>query len=295
MAKWSDAPGLNRFFDEWFGISAVLDTPKDPSIYPSFSQQARQGLAASTLALIEYILYADDGRLATLMTTRTAMLNRDVARLYGREANGTDWTPVTIDNEPRAGLLTTPSFLAVEAQSDSSDIVKRGKFVREALLCQHLPAPPADVDAIFPPPDGIRTQRERLAEVHSAQPSCRGCHSLMDPIGYALEPFDGAGQHRTEELGRPIDATGELIGTGAETATFDGPAELAAVLVDTPDLSACFVRTFHDFAMGETEVGPNACLLNDLYAEFLKTGGNVRGLIEAWVASDAFIRRTRDG
>ncbi|MEO1339145.1 MAG: DUF1588 domain-containing protein, partial [Myxococcota bacterium] len=185
------------------------------------------------------------------------------------------------------------SFLAVQAQDNASDIVKRGLFVRETLLCQKLPAPPSDVDAIFPPADGIRTQRERLDEVHSTQPSCKGCHILMDPIGYALEPFDGAGQFRTEELGRPIDATGELHATSAPQTTFDGPKELADVLVDTPELSACFVRTFHDFAFGQTDIGPNSCLLHNLYDQFLRSNGNVHALIEAWITSDAFIRRAR--
>ena len=293
MTSWSDVPAIRRFFDEWFSISAALDVPKDEAVYPGFDQARREGAVASTYALIERVLYSGDGTLGSLMSTRTVMLNRDTAPLYDRQVAGSAWVATEIDDQPRAGLLTTPSFLAVEAQDDSSDIVKRGKFVREALLCQKLPAPPSDVDAIFPPADGVRTQRERLAAVHSTQPSCKACHSLMDPIGYALEPFDGVGGYRTLELGRPIDATGELVGLGSSNRTFDGPAELAAALVQTPELSACFVRTFHDFAFGQTGIGSNACLLNELYTRFQNTGGNVRALIEAWVESDAFINRSR--
>ena len=74
----------------------------------------------------------------------------------------------------------------------------------------------------------MKTARERL-DLHRANPVCAGCHKLTDPIGLALENFDGAGEYRATERGAAIDASGELDGrhfedvAGSSQAVHDHP------------------------------------------------------------------------
>src|SRR5690606_7737678 len=117
------------------------------------------------------------------------------------------------ENDPRAGLVSQVGFLAMASHPGRSSPTLRGQAIREHLLCQSVPEPPGDVDfTLFEDPDSsLKTARERLV-AHANVPACAGCHKITDPIGLALENFDGAGQFRTTENGAPIDTSGELDG-----------------------------------------------------------------------------------
>ena len=79
--------------------------------------------------------------------------------------------------------------------------------------------------------------RERM-EQHRANPACAVCHRMMDPLGFALENFDGLGRWRdTGRRRSAIDASGVL----PDGTTFNGPASLREVLLGKKDL---FVETF---------------------------------------------------
>jgi hypothetical protein len=193
--------------------------------------------------------------------------------------------------QTRAGLLTQPALMSTLARENDTDPVARGKFVREVVLCQPLPAPPATVNAVPVPPDGKRQQRERLAQ-HSADATCAPCHALIDGIGLAFEPFDGIGKHRTADVGKPIDASGRLTGIEGEGAFADA-ASLARLLGASADSHRCFVRKSFEYAYGRAEAATDACAVFDLARRFEAGGGNVLELVQAIVADDAFVvRRT---
>src|SRR5690606_778548 len=124
--------------------------------------------------------------------------------------------------------------------------VLRGTFVIERLLCTTLPPPPDDAD-VQPPStetaegDAPRTTRERWA-AHSSDPSCRGCHSLIDPVGFAFERFDPIGRFRVEEHGLPIDASGGVPLIDVDDGSLEGAAELARALAAAPQTNACATR-----------------------------------------------------
>ena len=138
---------------------------------------------------------------------------------------------------------------ATLAKDNDTDAVARGRFLREVLLCQQLPEPPANLNVVPPPPDGKRNMRERLAR-HSADPTCAACHKLMDPLGLAFESYDGIGRYRTTDVGKPIDTAGTLTGAAPEGATFANGLELLELLADSPDVAACFVKTAFRYGHG---------------------------------------------
>ena len=149
----------------------------------------------------------------------------------------------------RAGILTQAGRMAALAKNNDTDAVARGRFVREVLLCQHLPPPPDNVDAVPPPPDGKRNQRERLSQ-HSADPSCASCHNLMDPLGLAFESYDGIGRYRTMDVGKSIDTAGTLTGAEPEGARFANALELGQLLAGSATANRCFVETAFRYAHG---------------------------------------------
>src|SRR5204862_2774418 len=137
-----------------------------------------------------------------------------------------------------AGLLTQAGLLATQAIADEGNPVRRGLYVRELVMCQEVPAPPADLNVVLPPQDGQRQWRERL-KAHSADPRCASCHSQMDAIGLGFEHYDGIGRYRDKDLNRPLDTTGVLTGLGGGDAPFRDAVELARLLAAAPEGRHC--------------------------------------------------------
>jgi hypothetical protein len=150
--------------------------------------------------------------------------------------------------------------------------------------------PPAGAD-----PDACKSDRYYM----SREPACKSCHALMDPIGFGLEAYDASGAVRQTELGRPectIDGDGEFVGLASGDVTFNGPAELARIAVDSGLVEACVAKQLYRFAVGRTELDEHdEALLERLVAEVGGAGAfDMLGFIEQYVASDAFRYRREE-
>lgn len=199
----------------------------------------------------------------------------------------TGWAPYTFPQDSlRAGLLTQISFLILHAHPGRSSPTLRGMGLREVLLCQEVPPPPPGTDfSILTNPDShYPTQRERV-RAHLEAPSCAGCHRITDPIGLALENFDGEGRYRKRENGALIDASGNLDGV-----EFENAAGLAQALRDNPALPSCFVQRLHSYGAGPA-VGEEQKGLLEYYNErFAAEGYRLPALLRTIVLSDSFAR-----
>jgi len=183
------------------------------------------------------------------------------------------------------GLLTQVSFLAAHAHPGRSSVTLRGKALREKLLCQQVPRPPPNVDfSIVENPDStLRTARERLA-AHRSNPICAGCHKITDPIGLALEHFDGAGQYRETEAGATIDTTGALDGK-----PFEDVPGLATVLRDNPLLPACLVKRVYSYGTGGPAAPADKPVLAWLGERFAEDGYRLPDLLRTIATSQPFL------
>jgi hypothetical protein len=128
-------------------------------------------------------------------------------------------------------LLGQGSVLLLTSYADRTSVVQRGKWVLENILGVQVPPPPEDVPPLEKSAGVGGTLRQQL-EAHRSNPACIGCHSLMDPIGFALENFDGIGAWRTTDNATPIDPSGMLPG-GIQ---FKGVVELRKILQERPEL-----------------------------------------------------------
>jgi hypothetical protein len=175
----------------------------------------REALKQEAEAYFDYVARGDRSILE-LLTSDYTFLNETLAKYYGiTNVAGPSMRLVTLPPEdPRGGVLTMGSVLAVTSDPARTSPVKRGKWILENILGSPSPPPPPDVpaldEAVKKFQDHVPTQREALA-MHRQKPLCASCHNRMDPLGLALENFNALGLWRTNELGQAVDASGQLI------------------------------------------------------------------------------------
>jgi len=217
-----------HFVDAWLQLDRIESIAR-----VGWSGELRQAMIEQTHETVKALARTDEP-LSELMLGPTTYLPETLASHYGLDTGG--W--VEQDGETYGGLLTHGSLLTVYALGEASSPVHRGVAVRERMLCEELPPPPPNLDTSPPAADAGGTTREKY-EVHSSLPECASCHSLIDPIGFGFEHYDHLGRWRVEEVGQPIDASGNLDGL-----PFIGAPELGALLTDDPRFRACFVESW---------------------------------------------------
>jgi hypothetical protein len=284
---------LYAFFDALIGLDRLQTANRDQTLYPSYDGQTSRDLAAGLVAFLDDAVL-EQGTFDALFASRRGFATAGTATIFGlseaqAETLGDEPSAVDLPEGERLGLLTQPGVLVVNAKPDQSDPIHRGVFIRRKILCQDLPAPPADIDTNVPPPTPDQTTRERFA-AHTADPACAGCHSLIDPLGFPLEAFDATGAFRTTEGDLPIDTTGEVIATSDADGPVADAVELAAALASSDDVRACFVSHYFHVATKRVEVDGDECHLDALVEDFLVTG-DFRELMVEVAANAAF--RTR--
>jgi hypothetical protein len=193
------------------------------------------------------------------------------------------------ESVPRAGILSHVSLLALYSHAGRSSPTLRGKFVREVLLCQTVPEPPANVDfsLVEDTMGELLTARERLS-AHVTNSACAGCHALMDPIGLALENFDAVGAFRATENGATIDASGEFDGL-----EFEDAEGLGRALREHPNLGPCLTRNLFRYAVGREPTPEEQPFLDTLHDRFASSENRVPDLLRDIITSQAF--RTTSG
>ncbi|UCH29601.1 MAG: DUF1588 domain-containing protein, partial [Myxococcales bacterium] len=279
--------GLRSIFADLYDFKQFDDglVRKDALLFPAFTQPMIQDAKEQTLrTIIDHLMRGEDYR--SLFTTTSSFLTRRLGVVYRVPvATQSGWERYVFPEEAeRVGLLSHISVNALHSHPGRSSATLRGKFVREVLLCQDIPTPPANVDfSIVEDTTGeLRTARERL-EAHVTNDACAGCHVLTDPIGLALETFDAIGMYRTEENGVPIDTSGELDGV-----EYDDAAGLGAALSEHPALGPCLVRSLYRYAVGRSSDAGEAALLELLSERFADSGYRVSDLLREVLLSDGF-------
>jgi hypothetical protein len=284
--------GLRAFFSDLYDFQQFDDglVRKDATLFPAYTQPMIEEAKEQTLRTIVAHL-ANDRDYRHLFTTTDSFMTRRLGVVYQVPVvTASGWEPYVFpDDTGRAGLLGHISLNALHSHAGRSSATLRGKFVREVLLCQDVPTPPANIDfSIVENTAGeLRTARDRL-EAHVTNEACSGCHTLMDPIGLALEKYDAIGMYREQENGVPIDTSGELDGI-----SYGDAAGLGEALSEHPDLGPCLVRSLYRYAVGRgTEPGEEE-LLAALGRRFASSGYVVSDLLREILLSEGF--RTTSG
>jgi hypothetical protein len=261
------------FHLDWLGVDQVDQIDKDPALFPQFTPTLAGAMKDETARFATYVMFDGDRKLGTMLTAPYSFPSGPLLALYGTNA---------------AGILTQPGFLAVHSHQNQSSPVQRGKAVREFFFCDPPPAPPPNVNAVAPDPKPGATTRERFAE-HVKDPACAACHGLIDGIGLGFEHYDAIGRYRTEDGGRPVDATGRISGTQDADGPFDGAVDLARRLASSDQVKACVAQKWFEFALGRAPASADACSVESAKKAMNDAGGDLRELVLALVGSDSFV------
>lgn len=318
------ANGLRQFFRQWLEYDDHVNIFKDtPSATSAFGQEVHadygnliSGYYGHESKLIEQmddmiarIVVEDIDVFENLLTSRT-FYTPATAEFEGSSIenatlrtnhiyNITERTEATREDrwkqlpaDERAGVLTHPAFLASHAGAFENDpnVVHRGKWVREQLLCDDIPPLPITVDAAFDPETRHQSTRQRMTEQIDSRPECTACHRLMNPLGYPFEIYNHAGFLREEDHGAAPDGSSELI--NMPDPELDGPirdaVDLSEKLADSSYAKRCFIRQIFRYYMGRDERMHDACTLAAMETAYEQSGGSMVEVLIALFQSDSF-------
>lgn len=299
VARMIESPrlesGLRAFFYDMLEFDKFDDLTKDTLIYPNWSPRVADDAQEMTLRTIVHHLLEERGDYRDLFTTRRTFLTPALASIYrvplvNEAPNGAPsrWQQYEFpDDDPRAGILMHTSFLTLHSHPGRASPTLRGAALREIMMCQQIPAPPPDVafDVLQNVDNEIhRTARQRL-DAHNEVASCAGCHRVMDPMGLALENFDGGGEWRLFENGELIDTSGHLDGD-----YFADGVELGKVVRDNPAISSCIVDRMYSYGMGRTPDRGERDWAEQLKQRFSESGYVVPELLSYMTSHENFFK-----
>lgn len=288
LASPQTSRGIVKLLQEHLHSAKLSQLTKDTEAVPEFDASLAEAFAAENRDFLEYVLWQDDGRWQSVLTAPYTVIDDTLAALYGIPGPGDQPQRVDLPPDQRAGIMTQPGMMAQLSRVNTTDPVHRGRFVREVLLCQPIPAPPPEVDAI-PPSDDTKTKREQLA-VHREDPTCATCHDLLDPPGLAFENYDLVGRFREQDNGLPIDPSGELDDSG--DTSFADAVEMMDVIAREPEAHACLVDAVHRYVSGHAVQSADRCAIEAAEERFAEHDGRVLQLVSDIVTTDRFVLRS---
>jgi hypothetical protein len=242
----------SNFGFQWLNMAKLGEIQPDVALFPMLNGDVRQEFREELRLFID-ATFRENRSVLDLLSADYTFVNERVALLYGiKDVKGEDFRRVTLQDSRRFGLLGKGAVLMVTSYPNRTAPVLRGAFVLERLMGTPPAAPPPNVGNLKENVEGAKphTVRELMA-LHRSNPSCNGCHGVLDPLGFSLENFDAVGQARTRDrfVGQDIDASGTL----PDGTQLNGPDDLRNALLRKPDQ---FVQTLTEklmtYALGRT-------------------------------------------
>jgi hypothetical protein len=276
------ADRMAAFFSEYVHAQQVLVVSKSATLFPNFNAALKDSMLQSVQLFLKNVVLAPNADVRSFYDSDQTFVDSRLATHYGVRAPASGFGQVQLPaTSGRAGILGQAALIAAQSQSDRTSPTRRGVFILESMLCTTPPPPPPGINTDIPV-DPTLTARQQL-ELHRSNTTCAGCHALFDPLGIALEHFDPIGRYRDTDNGLPIDATGVLNGM-----SFDGQAQLGAILRKDSRVIACLMRNFYRNANGRAEDDKDPEQISGLVQALAARNYVWRDVLADFVASDAF-------
>ncbi len=243
---------VTNFAFQWLRIRGIDEIDPDAIIFPNFDDSLREAFRREIELFVESIL-REDRSVLDLLTADHTYVNERLALHYGiPNVRGDQFRKVALADTNRWGLLGKGSILLATSYANRTAPVIRGAWILENISGTPPSPPPPNVEGFKENKDGEKAKTVReIMELHRANPSCNGCHGIMDPLGFALENFDAVGQWRSKDryAGTSVDASSVLV----DGSRVNGPADLRKALMKRPEQ---FVQTMTEklltYALGRT-------------------------------------------
>ncbi len=279
--------GVRSFARQWLGLDKLLTLDKNAQRFPDFTEQVRRSMFEEGLRFAEESFRGQDRSLATFLGGNFSYVDAPLARFYGIAAPGAPAGRVEFSDGKRGGLLTLGGFLTVTSHPSEASPILRGKLIRENFLCEPLQPPPPGVNVTPPVRDPNTSTKVWLAS-HRSNPSCQGCHQLMDPIGFIFQHYDAVGRYTDLDGTLPVDAAGEVVTSGDAAGRYDGVTELSQGLARSTQVRTCLAEQLVRYAVGRPRAEQDRCSIQQATAELGNSTFDLRALLFGIVSSDAF-------
>ncbi len=304
--------GILGFYREWLHLEKTKTPGTEGNVVAGAALLAAAGVAElpvthredmiqEVLELTRHYTLTTEGKLSDILTSQYSFARTDaLASIYGVAPwNGDETALVELPKGERSGLITRAAFITSGAEY-TRPIIK-GELIRTRLLCQPVPPPPADLDIVPLTHPADKTTRQAIEEVTGGA-SCTGCHSKMNPLGFATESYDPTGRFREKEL-RFAEGTGDVVAelpidTSVDAEIVDdevaisGAVEMSEYLAETNALDTCFVTNYFEFVTGrEPDPKTDGCDVVALRGQLEASGGSIKGMLRASALADSFRRR----
>jgi len=283
---------FDGFGAQWLGLMGLESKTFDTAMFPQMNAEMRVAMVDEARLFFESIV-RENRSVIDFVDSDYTFLNGTLAALYGLEktVTGPEMRMVHLVDTNRGGILGMPGILATTSFPNRTSPVKRGVWVLEQVLGEHVPPAPPNV----PPLDKQDKQavenltlRQRT-ELHRTNAVCANCHKILDPIGFGLENFDAIGRWRDQDdTGGAIDAAGELPGD----KRFSSPRELKAIIAARKDeLARNLTRKLLAYALCRQLEGYDEIVVDQLMVAIAKDGYRMQNLISEIVTSYPFVNR----
>jgi len=280
---------IENFFAPWLQFSAATVHRPDEKAFPNYGPELHEAIAAEPrMALVELI--RDDRAITDLVDSNYTYANEILAKHYGLEnVTGSKMQRVKLPDRRRGGLLTTAALLMAQADPGRTNVPRRGNFIAGTILGSPAPPPPPDVPVLADNGASEKnlTLRERL-DAHRNQPQCASCHSKIDPLGFGFENYDATGAWRDLEVGKPVDASGELPGG----RKFDGPVEMKDILMERKaEFAETFAAQLLIYALGRGPIVADQCVIENSVEAAKSNDYRFSSIVGSIVHSYPFLHR----
>jgi hypothetical protein len=281
-----------NFAGQWLNLRGMQSVGPQPMLYPDFDDPLRQAMRREVELLFDSIV-REDRNVVDLLTADYTFVNERLAKHYGIPyIYGSQFRRVTLgpDMDRRRGLLGKGAFLTTTSKPERTSPVTRGKWVMANILGMQPPNPPPDVPPLPPRAADAAgntkepTMRQKMLD-HRVRADCIQCHSMMDPIGFSLENFDGIALWRTLDEGQPIDPNTQVF----DGTKLDGPASLRQWLLAYSDQFVSVVaEKLLTYALGRGVEYQDMPLVRSLARDAAKSDNRFSALVLGVVKSKAF-------
>ncbi|MGV3532938.1 MAG: DUF1592 domain-containing protein [Chthoniobacteraceae bacterium] len=244
---------LHGFFHHWLELERADMMAKNAEAFPDFQEAVVADLRRSLSLFLDEIVWSERSDYRDLLRADYLLLNGRLAKFLGKDVEGDAFQKVSFDPKERAGLITHPYLLSVNAYEKNSSPIHRGVFLTRKILGMTLKSPPmANVfkDSHFDP---SFTMREKVAEM-TKDTSCMGCHVVINPLGFALENYDAVGRWRTEDNHKPVDPVSVLATDEGDNVKLTGARDVAEFAAGSESGHRAFIRQlFHHMVKQSVE------------------------------------------
>ena len=278
---------VESFAAQWLKLRALAPASPAADVFPNFDQALKAAMKDETTLFLKSFV-REDHSLLELLDARYTYLNDRLAQHYGiGGVTGAQMQKVALTTPQRSGILGHASILTLTSPPNRTSPVRRGNWILANLWCDVPPPPPPNVPAL---PEGASTAGKTLrqiAEEHRKEPRCAACHKKMDPMGFAMEHYNGIGEYRDVDNGQPVDSTGVL----PDGRRVDGAAQVAAMVKNAPAYLQCAAAKLLTYSLGRELTASDQCTVNALATELPLKGNLLKELAVKVVATQQFRQR----